>query len=338
MHYIPFGKANTRPFQWLLKRIWDWDDDTLDDQHPIPAILGLQQACARWEDPHWPFQGVPMHREIQEFSLHTDASAVGWGATLVSTSTRTPRVFSGRWNSLESRYHSNLKELLAVRRALIEAALQSTLVQVHTDNTTVVAVLNRQGTVVSLSLQAEAFELFEYLQQMLIAIRAAHIPGILNLNADILSRPDTVYATEWSLDKSVFRQLCASFSFTPMVDAFATAMNAQIPSYFSPVPDENAAALDAFNQNWNGWALYMFPPFTLLSQVIQKLAVSTQLEVLLIYPSQPRRAWYPALMALQHTTPARLPLSPRLLRQPHNSAQHPRLSALNLHAATFSVP
>jgi hypothetical protein len=84
-------------------------------------------------------------------------------------------------------------------------------------------------------------------------------------------------------------------------------MNAQIKIYFSPVPDEKAAGLDAFNLSWDGWSVYLFP------------------------------IWYPGLMALTHSTPLRLLLRMSLLRQPHNAMTHPRLSLLNLHAAEFCV-
>jgi hypothetical protein len=103
------------------------------------------------------------------------------------------------------------------------------------------------------------------------------------------------------------------------------------------VPDDKAAGLDAFNQSWDGWNLYLFPPFSLLSQVIQKLATAKQARALLVYPAQPRRVWYPVLMALEHTEPLRLPMRNTLLRQPHNQARHPRLQVLNLHAAIFCI-
>jgi hypothetical protein len=234
--------------------------------------------------------------------------------------------------------HSNVKELTAVFRALQEAGQESVLIQVYSDNTTVVAIINRQGTVFSKQLQAVAYELFAFLQRERVQVRAAHIPGILNMGADILSRPDTVYSTEWSLDKPVFRWVCAKLNFSPKIDLFATSMNNQLPLYFSPVPDEKAAGLDAFNQSWDGWSVYIFPPFSLMSQVIQKLTTSKQVTALVIFPYQPRRVWFPVLMGIPHSTPMTLPLRPTLLVQPHNQAVHPRLRILNLHAARFSVP
>jgi hypothetical protein len=278
-----------------------------------------------------------MHRAVQNFTLHTDASGVGWGATLASLTSGTLLSFSGIWSSREVQQHSNVKELLAVDYALRRAQLSNSLVQIYSDNTSVVAVLNRQGSICSWSLQRIAFSLFRFLQATNLEVRAAHIPGILNKGADILSRPNQIFATEWALNKSVFRWICASLHFSPAIDAFATAANAQLPAYFSPVPDEGAAGLDAFNQSWDGWALYLFPPFVLLPQVIQKLQASKSTTALLVYPEQPRRPWYPGLMQIPHSSPIPLPVRRTLLSQPHNAATHPRLAVLNLHAATFNV-
>jgi hypothetical protein len=201
-----------------------------------------------------------------------------------------------------------------------------------------VAVLNRQGTVFSWSLQRAAFRLFSFLQVSKVEVRAAHIPGILNIHADALSRPQQVFATEWALDRAVFRWLCASCQFAPVIDAFATAANAQLPLFYSPIPAENAMGLDAFNQSWEGWSLYMFPPFALLSQVIQKLAASVGVKALLVFPYQPRRPWFPILMSLPHSKLIQLPLRRKLLTQPHSPAVHPQLATLRLHAAVFSGP
>jgi hypothetical protein len=234
--------------------------------------------------------------------------------------------------------HSNIKELLAVSHALRRAALRDSLVQVYTDNTVVVAVLNRQGTVCSWSLQRVAAALFAFLQSTRVQVRAAHIPGILNIHADALSRPDKIFASEWSLNRAVFRWLCAKCNFFPSIDAFATAANAQLPLFYSPVPAESAAGLDAFSQCWDGWQLYLFPPFVLLPQVIQKFVSSTGTSALLVFPMQPRRGWYPQLMSIPHSTPIRLPLRRNLLVQLHNQAVHPRLAVLNLYAAVFWGP
>jgi ribonuclease HI len=278
-----------------------------------------------------------MHRPVQQYTLHTDASGVGWGATLATLKHSQLAVFSGTWPTELLLLHSNEKELLAVHYALERAALSNGLVQVYTDNTSVVAVLNRQGTVHSFSLQRLSYLLFEMLQASQLQVRAAHIPGVLNLQADILSRPNKIYSTEWSLDQAVFRWLCATFNFSPKIDVFATSANTQLPMYYSPVPDAQATGLDAFNQNWDGWPIYVFPPFALYAQVIQKLAATSNCTALLVYPNQPRKPWYPMLLSLPHAQPVRLPMRRALLHQPHSQAVHPRLALLDLHATLFSV-
>jgi hypothetical protein len=337
MHYIPYGRANTRPFQWVLKSIWDWDEAKLDNSVNLPEITGFRDACARWMSTPWVMRGVPMHRVAQDFTLHTDASGSGWGATLTSQSGFNPRAFAGRWDPQSLSLHSNCKELLAVDLAIRHAQVSRVLIQVHSDNTTVVAVLNRQGTVHSRRVQEIAYQLFFYLQTHNVQVRAAHIPGVFNKQADMLSRPDKIYSTEWALDRAVFRNICDRLHFSPLIDAFATAANAQLPIFYSPVPDITACGVDAFNHSWEDWCVYLFPPFVLMPQVVQKMASSRGLRALLIFPAQPRRAWYPGLMALPHSSPVPLPLRRTLLTQPHSAAVHPRLRLLNLHAAVFSV-
>jgi hypothetical protein len=69
-----------------------------------------------------------------------------------------------------------------------------------------------------------ALTLFEFLHRIDVQIRAAHIPGIINLHVGILPCPDKVYTTEWASDKSVFRWLCAKSIFDPEIVVFATSM------------------------------------------------------------------------------------------------------------------
>ena len=78
-----------------------------------------------------------------------------------------------------------------------------------------------------------------------ITLKARHIPGCLNVMADLLSRSNQVQSTEWSLKWS-FKQMCQKW-FTPHVDLFATHLNHKLPLYVSPVPDTNAWDIDALN-------------------------------------------------------------------------------------------
>ena len=74
---------------------------------------------------------------------------------------------------------------------------------------------------------------------------------------------------------------------TPEVDMFATLSNSHLPRFMSPVPEPRALAVDALSQDWQGRSVYMFPPFPLLSKVVQKLRSTQVAEVILVAP------WWP---------------------------------------------
>ena len=88
-----------------------------------------------------------------------------------------------------------------------------------------------------------------------ITSKATHIPGCLNVMADLLSRSNQVQSTEWSLHLQVFKQICQKW-FTPHVDLFATRLNHKLLLYVSPVPDQYAWDIDALNINWTGLTAY----------------------------------------------------------------------------------
>ena len=79
-----------------------------------------------------------------------------------------------------------------------------------------------------------------------IALKARHIPGCLNVMADLLSGSNQVQSTEWSLHPQVFKQICQRW-FTPHVDLFTTHPNHKLPLYVSPIPDPKAWDIDALN-------------------------------------------------------------------------------------------
>ena len=83
-----------------------------------------------------------------------------------------------------------------------------------------------------------------------------------------------------------YRIMSQIFGFwgTPVVDMFATVSNSRLPQFMSPIPEPRALSVDALSQNWQGRSMYMFPPFPLLSKVIQKLRSMQEAEVILIAP------------------------------------------------------
>ena len=66
-----------------------------------------------------------------------------------------------------------------------------------------------------------------------------------------------------------------------------------VPWFMSPIPEPQALAVDALSQYWQGRPMYMFPPFSLLNKVIQKLRSTQAAEVTLIAPWWPKQLWFP---------------------------------------------
>ena len=184
---------------------------------------------------------LPKDHGIQ---LFTDASNEGWGAHLDQNSTK------GLWSDREKRLHINVLELKAVSLALrdFKDQCQNQTVLVATDNSTVVAYINKQGGTHSAEMCALLWKIMTWCHHYHITLKARHIPGCLNVMADLLSGSNQVQSTEWSLHPQVFKQICQRW-FTPHVDLFATHLNHKLPLYVSPVPDPKAWDIDALNES-----------------------------------------------------------------------------------------
>ena len=152
-------------------------------------------------------------------------------------------------------------------------------VMIATDNNTVVAYINKQAGTHSHTLLRPVVDLFLWLQTQDIAIRARHIPGCLNVIADRLSGLNQPITTEWRLHPDIVNQIFGTWG-TPAVDMFATVHSTHLPQFLSPVPEPRALVIDALSQDWQGRSMYMFPPFPLLSKVIQKLRTIQEGEVI----------------------------------------------------------
>ena len=139
-------------------------------------------------------KGADLHIKDHSIQIFTDTSNKGWGAHLEHVSTK------GLWSDRVKRLHINVLELKAVFLALkrFKDQCQNQTVLVATDNSTVVAYMNKQGG----SHLAEMFDLLwkimTWLHQYQITLRARHIPGCLNVMADLLPRLNQVKSTEWS--------------------------------------------------------------------------------------------------------------------------------------------
>ena len=217
--------------------------------------------------------------------MFTDASKEGWGAHLNELTAR------GSWSVPESKLHINYLELKAVFLALKEFQDLCTdkIVLVATDNTTVVAYINKEGGMKSGPLCALLWRILTWCSQRQVTLKARHIPGRLNVIADKLSRLNQTIQTEWSLLPDVFQSLCSKWH-RPQIDLFATRFNHKLPLFVSPVPDTLALAVDALTLPWEDLDAYAFPPTALLGKVVEKLLDSPCKKLILIAPGVAQHA------------------------------------------------
>ncbi len=138
---LVLGRLHMRPLQTYLLFLWRPQSRALDAVIPLTSFF---KRHLRW----WALksrytEGVPLTVVPPFRFLTTDASLQGWGAHLDPQGV----MFSGLWSPVTKRQHINELELRAVWFSLQEALgfLKDCSVQVLSDNSTVVAYLNRQG-------------------------------------------------------------------------------------------------------------------------------------------------------------------------------------------------
>ena len=209
-----------------------------------------------------PIQWPPISQE-----LASDASSlIGWGATCGFERT------GGAWSALEAGIHISVKEMIAVYyaiRSFVEK-IKGLHVRVLCDNTTAVAVINKMGSTRSLECNAMAQKIWTFCLKHSIYVTCAHIPGVDNCVPDEESRKEYKQA-EWMLDRKLYNRCTKHFHFSPTIDCFATRINAQHKNYVARRPDPFAKFIDAFSFNWSTEKCYIFPPFSLVARVLQKI-------------------------------------------------------------------
>ena len=136
-----------RPIQWQLKnkrRV----PESLEKVIPVPR--SLHPHLRWWLEESNGLPGQQLHPLKHALQIFTDASKEMWGTHL---NERTAR---GTWSLPESNLHMNHLELKAIFLALKEFQdlCSDKIVLVATDNTTVVAYINKEGGMNSGSLCA----------------------------------------------------------------------------------------------------------------------------------------------------------------------------------------
>ena len=121
----------------------------------------------------------------------------------------------------------------------------------------------------SLQCDSVAKQIWDWAISKDIWLSAAHIPGLVDTEADNLSRSFN-FTLEWMLPKHIFNSIVIHFG-QPNIDLFASRLNVQITDYVSWKPDAQAKFIDAFSFEWSSFFFYAFPPFCLVTRCLQKI-------------------------------------------------------------------
>ncbi len=322
--FIKWGRLRMREIQWHLHSHWNQLRD-----HPyqkIPITEDLRNSLVWWLNHCNNPKGVPLIPPPYDLRLYTDASTQGWGGHAGDIQ------LQGVWTPQEQLLHINLLEMRAIRLCLQQLLPPSqSWILVSTDNSCVVAYINKEGGTRSYSLMEETHLLFNLIREHNWNLRATYIPGRLNVIADDLSRQGQVLPSEWSLHQDAVQILFRRWG-SPLIDLFATRFNHKCPLFVSPVPDPRAIEVDALNMSLEGLDAYAYPPHQILSKFLQKVQMTKTCRLIVVAPNWPNQIWWPVLNQLSKELPVQLPHWENLLKQPRNNMVHLDPSTLNLHA------
>ncbi len=230
---LPLGLLHMRPFLWWMKEL------RLHPTVPATRLIRVSRSCCRhllmWRDPVFLQSGVRMGAIHRRHMITTDASMTGWGAAFEG------RPASGEWKEEFLFWHINCLELRAVFLALkyFLPVLGGHHIIVRTDNMAVVSQgINRQGGSKSRTLDRLARHLLLWSQDKFLSLRAVHVPGVLNLADDFLSR-QKLEPGEWMLNRQTVSQIWDLFGKAEM-DLFASTRVIPVPALVLPkFPDDS---------------------------------------------------------------------------------------------------
>ena len=210
--------------------------------------------------------GKPIRFKKAAFSCRTDVSFSGWGGIELESE----RFAQGRWSSQELDNSINFLELLAIFNVLkaFYSGVKDTHIEIQCDNISAVTYINDMGGMCSQTLDSLAKDIWEWCLFRQIVVSAVYIPGKDN-TADFFSR-NFSDSTEWMLRLDIFNRICIHF-FVPEIDLFASRLNARLDRFVSWYPEPGAMHHNAFTFSWMNLKPYIFPPFSLVGKVMNKI-------------------------------------------------------------------
>ncbi len=311
---LPLGLIHMRPFLWWMKVL------RIHPTVPATRLIRVSRSYFRpllkWRDPTFLQSGVGMGAIHRRHMITTDASMTDRRAVFEG------RPAHGEWTGEFLSWHINCLELKAVFLVLMHflPALGKHHVIVRSENMAVVSHIKRLGGSRSRNLDRLEHRLLLWSQDKFLSLRAVHVPGVLNLAANFLSRQN-LRPGEWMLDHQTVAQIWDLFG-EAEVDLFASQELSQCPLWFS-LSSPATLGIDAFAHPWPNMRLYAFPPVKLIPAVLCRVKVSG-VRLLLIAPFWPSQTWFSELVPLLYRPPWEIPIRRDLLSQLQGRIWHPQ--------------
>lgn len=267
-----------------------------------------------------------------DITCRTDASYLGWGGYDINSG----QFANGRWSYEELGFSINYLELLAIFHALqsLYMNVYNKHIVFQSDNVSAVSYINEMGGMNSLQMDTLAGDIWQWCLSRNIYISSVFIPGITNIQADFLSR-NFSDSTEWKLKTTVFQRICKQ-CFMPDIDLFASRLNRQLDKFVSWFPEPSAFCYNAFSLSWHEFSPYIFAPFSLIANVINKILADEVEKALLIIPYWKSQTWFPLIVSNLISYPIRLPRHRDLLTLPHDGRVHPLSKSMRMVAVVLS--
>lgn len=297
---VSMTKAVT-PAKLLLRNLYQclrsrtsWQDLLTLDIESIKDLRWWLKAFEAWN-------GRAFRHQSISIEIATDASAEGWGATMLSSGLKA----QGYWTTAQSYKSSNFRETLAVLLSLLAflSQVKGKSVTILSDNVSAVSYINMQGGP-AMELSRIARAMWSLALKHNIQLKAQHLKGVLNVQADTLSRLSSQY--EWCLHQKVYDYLNVLWG-PHTIDRFATMATTKCIKYNSRFLDPASMGVDALLQeDWGQENNYVNPPIRLLDQVLD-IICQQQATATVIAPEWKAQWFYQRLKQLSVAPPIKLP-------------------------------
>ena len=292
----------------------------------IPVPKSLHPHLRWWLEESNVLIGQPLHPLKHALQIFTDASKEGWGAHLDEHTAR------GQWSLPESKLHINHLELKAVFLALKEfrTLVFNKTVLVATDNTTVVAYINKGGG------DEIGLSVCPTVENTVLVHQAASNPqGTSHPRPAERDRRQAIQAWPDHSNRVVTSSRSVPSGMFKVASATSGPVCHQVQQQTTTVcitGTRPPGLGSGCTQPLLGGPGPIRPPAAILGKVVEKLQDYPCNRIILIAPGWPNMPWFWDLVAMSSQIPLCLPSIPNLVSQPFNQVLHRNLSNVNLHA------